>query len=218
MYLKIKRFLDLFCATVACIVLLPIFVPLAIILLLTGEHYIFYFQERVGKNNNLFNIVKFATMLKNSPNIGTGIITLRNDPRLLPLGGFLRKTKINELPQLINVILGTMSVVGPRPLLQTSFNRYAPNVKENIYNVRPGITGIGSLVFRDEEMLLTKAANANDTYGSILMYKGELEMWYLKNISFSTDIKIIFLTFWSIFSPNKNLANTFFKDLPKRNF
>jgi lipopolysaccharide/colanic/teichoic acid biosynthesis glycosyltransferase len=218
MYLKIKRVLDLFCATVACIILLPIFVPLVIILSFTGERYVFYFQERVGINNGLFNIIKFATMLKDSPNIGTGTITLRNDPRLLPLGGFLRKTKINELPQLLNVILGTMSIVGPRPLLQKSFDRYADDVKEKIYSVRPGITGIGSLIFRDEESILTQSANPNETYGSILIYKGQLEMWYLKNISFSTDIKIIFLTFWSIISPNKNLATTFFSDLPQRNF
>src|SRR5690606_18591410 len=98
-----------------------------------------------------FNILKFATMLKNSPHMPGGEITLRNDPRLLPLGGFLRKTKINELPQLLNVLRGEMSLVGPRPLMEVSFEMYPAEFQEVVYESMPGLTGIGSLVFRDEE-------------------------------------------------------------------
>ena len=98
--------------------------------MLTGEHYIFYFQERIGFKNKPFKIFKFATMLKNSPNIGTGLHTTSKDPRILPMGGFLRKTKINELPQLINIFLGNMSIVGPRPLVNKTFEPYSNKVKK----------------------------------------------------------------------------------------
>jgi lipopolysaccharide/colanic/teichoic acid biosynthesis glycosyltransferase len=218
MYPHVKRIFDIISASIACLVLSAILIPIAIVLLCTGEHYVFYFQNRIGFKNKVFNIFKFATMLKNSPNIGTGEITLRNDPRLLPIGGFLRKTKINELPQLLNVVLGTMSVVGPRPLMQVSFNHYSKNIQDNIYNVRPGITGIGSVIFRDEERLVSEADDAKAMYAKIFPYKGELELWYQKNQSFVTDLKIIFLTAYSIVKSDNNLAATFFKDLPKRNF
>ena len=90
-------------------------VPVAIVLRLTGEGEVFFLQERVGKDGKPFKLYKFATMLKNSPNMGTGTVTLKHDPRVLPVGRFLRKTKINELPQLLNILIGDMSVVGPRP-------------------------------------------------------------------------------------------------------
>ena len=104
MYPFFKRLFDLIVAGVAFIILLPFMLPIVIILLLTGEHYVFYLQKRIGYKNKYFNIIKFATMLKNSPNLGTGLITVRKDPRLLPIGGFLRMTKINELPQILNVL------------------------------------------------------------------------------------------------------------------
>jgi lipopolysaccharide/colanic/teichoic acid biosynthesis glycosyltransferase len=157
-------------------------------------------------------------MLKNSPNIGTGEITLRNDPRVLPIGGFLRKTKINELPQIFNVLKGDMSIVGPRPLMAVSFKLYDEATQNNIYNVKPGMTGIGSIIFRDEEKLLSEAKDPKQMYNNIFPYKGQLELWYQKNASIITDIKIIFLTAWSIVFPKNTLATTFFKDLPVRDF
>jgi lipopolysaccharide/colanic/teichoic acid biosynthesis glycosyltransferase len=218
MYLFFKRLLDILIAIIALILLSPILIPVMIILKLTGEHDIFYFQKRVGYKNQPFDICKFATMLKNSPNIGTGEITLRNDPRVLPLGGFLRKTKINELPQIFNVLKGDMSIVGPRPLMAVSFKLYDEATQKNIYNSKPGITGIGSVIFRDEEKLLSEAPDPKEMYNNIFPYKGQLELWYQNNASTLTDIKIIFLTAWSIvFSKNK-LATTFFKDLPQRSF
>ncbi len=220
MYKYFKRFFDVLCSLLAILVLLPFMLPIIILLLLTGEHYIFYRQQRVGYKNKIFYIWKFATMLKNSPNIGTGEITLRKDPRLLPLGNFLRMSKINELPQLINILTGEMSVVGPRPLMPVSFKRYTAQVQEVIYNSKPGLTGIASLIFRDEEALVSNSslppAEFYDTY--IFPYKGELELWYLKNMSFITDVKIIFLTAWSIVSPKNELAKKFFPELPVRGF
>ena len=148
MYPSLKRLFDLLFAGLAIIILSPLLIPVVIGLRLTGEGYVFYLQERVGYRNRLFNIYKFATMLKDSPNMAGGIITTKRDPRITPMGGFLRKTKINELPQLLNVLRGEMSFVGPRPVMQLSFDQYPPDVQEVIYQVTPGITGIGSLIFR----------------------------------------------------------------------
>ena len=179
MYTRFKRVLDCLLALMAPLVLSPLLVPVCIGLLLTGEHHVFYFQERIGYRNRKFGIWKFATMLKNSPNMSGGLHTTRRDPRVLPLGHFLRMTKINELPQLINILLGDMSIVGPRPLVDKTFDPYPDHVKQVIYNVRPGLTGIGSIVFRDEERLLSESGmSASDFYGKhIAPAKGELELW-----------------------------------------
>lgn len=218
MYRILKRIIDLFIATVALILLSPILIISIIILLFTGEHEVFYFQKRIGYKNKEFKIWKFATMMKNSPNMGTGEITLRNDPRVTKFGKFLRITKINELPQVINVFIGNMSIVGPRPLMPVSFKLYSEQVQKSIYNCKPGMTGIGSLIFRDEEKIVSDAENPVAMYETIYPYKGSLELWYFKNASTITDIKIIFLTAWSILAPNNNLTTKIFKELPARPF
>jgi lipopolysaccharide/colanic/teichoic acid biosynthesis glycosyltransferase len=218
MYKILKRFLDLLLAAIAFILLLPILIPAIIILKLTGEHEVFYLQKRIGYHNKPFSIWKFATMLKNSPNMGTGEITLRNDPRVTKFGKLLRMTKINELPQLINVFKGDMAIVGPRPLMEVSFKLYGPEVQRVIYNSKPGITGIGSVMFRDEERLLSDAADPKAMYASIYPYKAELEMWYQQHASLYTDSMIVFLTAFSIISPKNKLVYKIFKDLPKRQF
>ena len=142
-------------SAVALILLSPLFIVISLLLLFTGEHYVFYFQQQIGLKNQPFDIWKFATMLKNSPNMGTGTITLRKDPRVLPCGTFFRKTKINELLQIGNVFIGDMSVVGPRPLTANHFNIYSQDVKEILYHIKQGIMRIGSIVFRDEERLIS---------------------------------------------------------------
>jgi lipopolysaccharide/colanic/teichoic acid biosynthesis glycosyltransferase len=155
-------------------------------------------------------------MLKNSPNMGTGSITLRNDPRLLPLGKFLRKTKINELPQIINVLLGHMSFVGPRPLVDRTFNAYPEHLRNKVYNSVPGITGAGSVFFRDEEELISNSnMPPHEFYEAVVApYKGELEMWYNKNKSFYVDFMLLLLTVWVVIFPKSKLMFTIFKDLP----
>lgn len=188
------------------------------ILLVTGEREVFYFQKRIGYKNKPFDIWKFATMLKNSPNIGTGEITLRNDPRVTKFGKILRMTKINELPQIINVFKGDMSIVGPRPLMEVSFKLYSEEVQQVIYNSPPGMTGIGSLIFRDEEKIVSEAADPKAMYATIYPYKGALELWYQKNASLYTDFIIMFLTGWSILFPENQLVHKIFKDLPGRTF
>lgn len=218
MYIITKRIIDIIIATIALILLSPILIPSIIILLFTGEKEVFYFQKRVGYKSRLFDIWKFATMLKNSPNIGTGEITLRNDPRVTSFGKFLRITKINELPQIINVFKGDMSIVGPRPLMEVSVQLYPEEIRNKIYNSKPGMTGIGSLIFRDEEKIISDAADPKAMYATIYPFKGALEMWYQQHASLYTDLMIIFLTAWSIIFPKNQLVNKVFKDLPKRDF
>jgi lipopolysaccharide/colanic/teichoic acid biosynthesis glycosyltransferase len=216
MYTQFKRVLDFLLALMALLVLSPLLIPVCIGLLLTGEHYVFYFQQRIGLHKKKFGIWKFATMLKNSPNLAGGLHTTRRDPRVLPLGHFLRMTKINELPQLVNILLGDMSIVGPRPLVDKTFDPYPEHVKKVIYNVRPGLTGIGSIVFRDEERLLSEAGMPLDQFYAqyIAPAKGELELWYQRHLSFWTDCMIIFLTAWVILFPKSQLLHKVFKDLP----
>ena len=216
------RIIDVLLSVLALLVLLPLFIPIVAILLLTGEHKVFYSQTRVGYKNQDFKILKFVTMLSNSANMGSGSLTLKNDPRVLPVGSFLRKTKINELPQILNIIIGDLSIVGPRPQMQVDFDKYSAEVQRKIYNVRPGLTGIGSIVFRDEESLISAASekeNPHDFYKRVIApYKGELEMWYQAKRSLILDFQLIFITAWAIVVPETRLYEKWFHDLPKRNF
>ena len=220
-YKFFKRLFDILLSGLAILVLSPLLVPVMIILKCTGEHDIFYGQDRIGYKNKHFKILKFATMLRNSPNMAGGLHTTKGDPRVLPFGRFLRKTKINELPQIFNIFLGDMSIVGPRPLVDKTFAPYSDEVKAKIYSVKPGLTGIGSVVFRDEESLLTECAkkgmNLDEAYAKVVSpYKGALEMWYLDHIGFLTDAKLIFLTAWVILFPKSGLAYKMFLDLPRK--
>lgn len=210
----------MFFSFIALLLLLPVFVIIIILLSFTGEKEVFYLQNRIGLNNRNFKIWKFATMLKNSPTLGTGTITLRNDPRVTKFGKILRITKINELPQLVNILKGDMSIVGPRPLMPKDVERYPEEIRNKIYNVKPGLTGIGSIVFRDEEFLVSNTKEDPIFFykNTIMPYKGTLEMWYQKNQSILLDFQIIFLTAWLVLFPHSKLINKFFKDLPERNF
>lgn len=211
-----KRCLDVLISFSAFLALSWLLIPCMMILLCTGEHYIFYRQQRIGFGGKSFRIFKFATMLLNSPNMPGGTITTRNDKRILPFGKFLRKTKINELPQIFNVMNGTMSIVGPRPLVPEGFELYSPEIRKQIFQIKPGITGIGSLVFRDEEKYLSMVDNPHEFYQSRIMpYKGSLEIWYQQRISLITDLKIIFLTAWLIVFPQCRIVFKMFPDLPK---
>lgn len=216
MYRFYKRLIDCALSFVALIVLSPLLIPICIALLLTGEHQVFYLQTRIGRYNKPFRIWKFATMLKNSENLPGGLYTTRGDARVLPLGRFLRLTKINELPQLLNILAGDMSIVGPRPLVEKTFYPYPLHIQERIYDVRPGLTGIGSIVFRDEERLLSESSQPPEQFyaEAIAPVKGELELWYQSHLSLRTDLLLIFLTAWVIVFPESNLVHAVFKDLP----
>lgn len=216
-----KRGFDLCLSLLGLIGVSPILLLVMLVLRFTGEKEVFYRQERMGLNGRSFLMIKFATMLKDSPNLGAGTLTLRGDPRITPVGRYLRITKINELPQLLNVAFGEMSFVGARPLPRRSFNRFESEVQARIYATPPGITGIGSIVFRDEEKLLTLAESKGLDPQTLFThyiypYKGRLELWYQTNRSFVLDIQILLLTFWQIVAPRSDLVFRLFRDLPPR--
>lgn len=212
-----KRLMDFTLALLALVILSPLFIPISILLLLTGEHYIFYTQKRVGKGGREFGLIKFATMLKNSPNLGTGDVTVNRDPRVLPMGRFLRSTKINELPQLLNILLGDMSFVGPRPLTPKVFNHYTEAAKEIVTQMKPGLTGAGSIIFRDEESVIGRSKLPWDecVKQEIMPRKAAAEKWYYTHQGFITDILLIFITAWVVVFPASDIMGKIFRDLPK---
>lgn len=210
-----QRFFDIAFSSLALLILSPLMIPLVIILRFSGEGEIFYKQNRVGINGESFGLLKFATMLKNSPNLNTGNMTVKNDPRILPLGSFLRKTKINELPQLFNIFLGDMSIIGPRPLTQDHFDNYLPVIQQTILSVRPGLSGIGSIVFRDEEEILHQHTDAKKFYKEyISSYKGSLEAWYVKNNCLLIYFALLFLTLWVVIFSKPKVVWKIFPSLP----
>ena len=214
-----KRFFDLFISSFLLVILIPFLLPFCIILRFTGEGEIFYLQDRIGKGLVPFKMLKFATMLKDSPHIGSGMLTMKGDPRVFPFGQFLRKTKINELPQLWNVIRGDISLVGPRPQVKSHFDYFSAETIALYSTINPGVTGIDSIVFRDEESLLMKAEKENiDYYKEVITpIKGELVKWYVINQSMMTDLKILTATVLCILLPKSKFYFSWFKDLPQIN-
>jgi lipopolysaccharide/colanic/teichoic acid biosynthesis glycosyltransferase len=210
------RALDSILSAMALIVLFPVMLPVILILKLTGEHYIFYGQTRVGWNGKSFKLLKFATMLKDSPGMGAGDITVKHDPRVLPFGNFLRKTKINELPQLINILIGDMSVVGPRPQTPKNFEYFPPEGKQIILSMRPGLTGIGSIVFRDEESIVARSGKSvEECYREIIgPYKAQLEAWYQERKNVRIYFLLIVITAWVIIRPKSEIYRRAWPSLP----
>lgn len=209
------RFFDIFFSGIAIIILLPFMIPVMIGLKLTGEHDIFYGQIRIGKGRKEFKLWKFATMLRNSPNMAGGLYTSKNDPRMLPMGKFLRKTKINELPQLLNIFCGQMSIIGYRPTVKEHFEGYPEECKVILEKSRPGLSGIGSIVFRNEEEILQNFDDKKSFHQNVIApYKAALEVWYVKHKSLCLYFKLIFMTVNAVFNPSSNKWRTSFKDLP----
>ena len=211
-----ERFFDILLSSFSLLVLSPLLLPILFILRCTGEGEVFFKQERIGRYGQTFKLFKFATMLKNSPNMGTGTLTIDNDPRVLPFGVFLRKTKINELPQLLNILKGDMSIIGPRPLTRDGFDVYTNDTKNQIMQVRPGLSGIGSIIFSNEEAFLNDEENSIDFYKKIIApFKGELETWFVSNKSIGVYFLAIFATIWVILFSEKKIAWSVFSDLPE---
>lgn len=211
----IIRLADILFALAFISLVSPLWVFVVITLLFTGEGKVIYKQLRVGKQGKSFELLKFATMRSDSPNIGTGELTTYNDPRVLPFGKFLRKTKINETPQFVNVLLGQMSIVGPRPQTPFYLSVFTEEVQEKVKEVKPGITGVGSIIFRDEEELIKDIKDPKVfDIDVIVPYKGLLELWYVNNKSLKTYILIIFLTAYSVLFPKNQLYTLLLKDLP----
>ena len=210
------RAFDVVLTTLGLTLLFPFLIIISLILRFSGEGEIFYKQTRIGRAGKPFSIYKFVTMVKDSPLIGSGELTEYNDPRVLPVGKFLRKSKLNELPQLFNVFIGDMSLIGPRPQTLRYFNLFPQKSRELISQARPGITGIGSLLFRDEEEIFRKSKDAillDDTV--ITPFKGELEEWYIQNQSLHLYFKILFLTVFAVVFPRHIQPKKYFYGLPK---
>ena len=210
-----QRLFDILFSGIALLVLSPLILPLMFILRVTGEGEIFFTQVRVGEDGNLFKLYKFVTMLKDSPNIGTGTVTLYKDPRILPLGAWLRSTKINELPQLINIFIGNMSVIGPRPQTQRCFDAFPELAKQAIVRVKPGLSGVGSIIFRNEEEMILTNNNPNIFYDEVLMpYKGKLEVWYVSNNSLRNYFLLIGITVYSVILRSNRIIFKLFPSMP----
>lgn len=211
-----QRFFDIIFSSIGLILLAPILIPTALILRLTGEGEVFFVQERIGYEGELFGLFKFATMLKNSPNIGTGTITVKGDSRILPFGGLLRKSKINELPQLLNILFGHMSIIGPRPLTRQTFDFYDQSTQLIIKKVKPGLSGIQQIVIRDEENLVDMDLLPENFYSTILApYKGKLEKWFVMNSNLYVYFMSISMTIWIILTPKNDAVWRVFKGLPE---
>ena len=211
-----QRFLDIVLSGIALLVLSPLLLPVVLILRLTGEGEVFFRQDRIGLHGKSFGLLKFATMLKNSPNVGTGTVTVKDDPRVLPFGRFLRKTKLNELPQLLNIFMGDMSIIGPRPQTRRCFDAFPPKSQAEIVKVRPGLSGIGSIVFRDEEELMHASKEPERFYDEVIMpYKGRLEEWYVANQGLRTYLASILATAWVVVFSESRMVWALFPDLPQ---
>ena len=210
-----ERFFDILFSLIALLLFSPMLLLISIMLKFTGEGEVFFLQERIGRDGRKFNLYKFVTMLKDSPNIGTGTVTVKDDPRVLPLGKFLWKTKVNELPQLLNIFCGDMSLIGPRPLTAKTFTVYPEHIQSRIRQVRPGLSGVGSIIFRSEEEIMHGEAASVEFYSRVIApYKGSLEEWFVLNKSLNIYFLAIFATMWSVLFPSTQIAWRIFKDLP----
>ena len=211
-----QRFLDIIFSILALVVLFPLLLIVSVILKFTGEGEIFYRQERVGLNRKKIFLFKFATMVKNSENIGTKTLTLHNDPRILPFGKFLRRSKINELPQLLNIFIGDMSVIGPRPQTLECFNYFPEIEKDKIISVRPGLSGAGSIFFRNEDKMTKESSDPSRFYKTVIMpYKSKIEISYVENRNIINYFYLILLTVIAVLNPKSSLLKKFYLNLPE---
>lgn len=189
----IKRFTDISLAFLALVVLLPLFVLIALLIVCSSPGGVFYSQIRVGKDKNLFSLYKFRTMRPDSEKSGQLTVGMR-DPRITGIGYFLRKYKLDELPQLLNILKGDMSIVGPRPEVPVYVELYDP-CQLRVLKMRPGLTDYASLAYINENEILGKAADPEKTYiEQIMPAKLELNLKYIEEQSFRTDMKIIWKT------------------------
>jgi lipopolysaccharide/colanic/teichoic acid biosynthesis glycosyltransferase len=193
----LKRFFDITCSLIGIILLLPFFIIVSFLIIANSGFPVFYVQTRVGKNSRNFRLFKFRTMYTDADE--KGLLTVGGrDPRVTGIGYYLRKYKLDELPQLFNVLFGTMSLVGPRPEVNKYVDLY--NTQQlQVLSVKPGITDFASLEFIDENELLAKSSNPEETYiNQIMPEKLTLNLKYIAQQCFTTDIKIIFNTLLKI--------------------
>ena len=193
----IKRMFDVVFSILGMVLLFPILLPIAILIKSESNGPVFFRQSRVGLRGKIFQIHKLRTMHVNSENQGR--ITIGNDRRITSFGKFLRRYKIDELPQLIDVLNGSMSIVGPRPEVKEYVDIYPVNIRKKILSVRPGITDLASIEMINESRIIAKYNNPHDAYiNKIMPIKLNLCVKYVDNRTFFLDVKIILLTFKNI--------------------
>lgn len=192
-----KRVFDIFSSLLGLIFLSPFLIIIAVVILLTSHGGVFFCQTRVGKGGKEFKMIKFRTMVKNAESKGMQI-TVGADSRITGIGKFLRKCKLDELPQLINVLIGQMSLVGYRPEVPKYVDMYT-DYQRNILRIRPGITDLASIEYRDENKVLAQAADPESAYiNDVMQKKLELNIKYMVKMGFWYDIGVIFKTFLAI--------------------
>ena len=193
-----KRLLDVVCAIAGLIVLMPLLLVVALAVKYTSKGPVLFDQERIGKDGRTFKIWKFRSMVCGADKIGP-LITASGDSRITRIGRFLRQSKVDELPQLWNVLIGDMSVVGPRPELPFYVRDYTPQQRQ-VFKVRPGITDLAALEYRHEEQILAKADDRERFYREVVLpHKLTLNLEYIKILSFRHDLVLILRTIGAIF-------------------
>ena len=209
MYPYFKRFCDIIFALMGLLVTSPIVLIVIVLKKLAGEQEIFYIKGRVGKGGRLFPFIKLSSMKPAKKGEKTSSLTLSNDSRITPLGHFIRKTKIDEFPQFVNIIRGELSFVGPRALMPKIHKDYTKGVKTELSKIRPGVTGLATVVFRNEAQLLADSdyTDEHQFYKEVIgPAKGAIEMIYTQNQSFILDLTILIVTVWQIFRPESLLG------------
>lgn len=191
----VKRVIDVAVSATALLVLLPLLMAMAISIKLDSPGPIFFRQERVGRKGRLFRIFKFRTMIADAAKVGPAL-TVRADKRITALGKFLRGSKLDEVPQLLNVLSGDMSIVGPRPEVPEFMRFYTPQQRALILSMRPGLTDYAAICFHDESSMLDGAADPTETYRTKIMpIKFALYERYSREINLFTDLRLILATF-----------------------
>ncbi len=194
----VKRLFDILASLIGIVILSPFLILISILVLLDSRGGIFYKQVRVGKGMKEFKLFKFRTMYSNSDKKGLLTVGMK-DSRITRMGYYLRKYKLDELPQLLNVLIGDMSIVGPRPEVPKYVAMYNDEQKK-VLNVRPGITDYASIEYANENEILSKATNPEEEYiNTIMPAKLKLNLKYISEMGLTTDIKIIFRTIGKIF-------------------
>lgn len=195
----LKRLFDIICSLTGILVLMPFFVCVALAIVISSGIPVFYLQSRVGRHNRDFKLFKFRTMHTGADR--KGLLTVGGrDPRVTAIGYYLRKYKLDELPQLLNVLIGTMSLVGPRPEVRKYVELYNEEQKK-VLTVKPGITDLASLRFINENEILAQSPDPENTYISEIMpEKLALNKEYIENHSLAMDLKIILATLGKIVS------------------
>ena len=195
--LLIKRCFDILFSLILLILLSPAFLLIAILIKLDSKGPVFFRQERVTTYKRIFKIFKFRTMVNNADKIGSQV-TVENDSRVTKIGKYLRKVRLDEIPQLINILIGDMSFVGTRPEVLKYVDRYSDAMKATLL-MPAGVTSLASIKFKDEEKLLNDKENVDDIYvNEVLPLKMEYNLEYIKRFNFFYDIKLLFKTFFAV--------------------